>query len=77
MANEATNEKKESNLTRGIILLVLGVIALAVGKDYVWVLFGTIEIPLQIVGGIFAAIGAVLTVIGIKDKKKEKQNTEE
>lgn len=68
-------EKKQSNLTTGIIALVLGII-LACVKNYVWVLFGVIEIPLPVLGVICIVIGVVYIILGIRDKKKEKQAEE-
>lgn len=68
MAKQKQN-KEENPLVGGIILLVCGLIALVAGADYVWVWFDTIEIPLQVAGGVFAAIGAIMTLVGIKAKK--------
>ena len=68
-------EKKENKLTTGIIGLVIGIILTCV-KDYVWVLFGVIEIPLPILGVISIVVGVIYIVLGIREKKKEKQADE-
>ena len=68
--------KKDNPLVGGIILLICGILMIAVGQDYLWVLFGVIEIPLQIVGVVAAVLGVLCTVKGIKEKKKTAQEAE-
>ena len=73
----AKTKKKDNPIVGGIILLVLGVLAVIFGKDYVWVLFNTIEIPLQIAGAVFGGIGVISLLIGISEKKKAADKKEE
>lgn len=72
MAKQEEN-KKENPLVGGIILLVCSIIAIALGADYVWVLFGAIEIPLQIVGIVGAIISILFIIAGVKAKKQDSE----
>ena len=44
--------------------------------EYVWVLFGVIELPLWVPGILFGLIGIVSLVTGIKEKKAKKENVQ-
>ena len=68
MANET--KKKEASMAGSIILLIIGILIVIFGGDYLWVLFDTIEIPLQIVGAVFAILGGFSLIGDIKKKKK-------
>jgi len=77
MAKAAKKEKKDNGIVYGIIMIVAGLLAVIFGADYLWVLFNVIEIPLQIVGAIFAVLGVISLVVGIREKKKAKQAASE
>lgn len=78
MANNNQHEKKENPLLSGILMLVCGVVLLIMGGDYNWVLFGILEIPLQIPAAIIGVIGLVQVVSAIRAKNMQmKEQTEE
>ena len=66
-------EKKENKIVVGILLLVIGIVAIAMSGQYVWMLFNVIELPLWLLGGIFSVIGVLNLVQGIKEKKNKEQ----
>lgn len=74
--SKSKQEKKENPLIGGILLLICGILMVALGKDYLWVLFGVIEIPLQIAGIVIAVLGVISTALGVKEKKQKAQEAE-
>ena len=71
MAKNTAN-KKENPLVGPIIMIVAGLIAAIFGGDYLWVLFGAIEIPLPIVGVVFLVLGVIFLLVALKNKKTQK-----
>lgn len=69
-------QKKDNPILVGILLLVAAVVAITMAGEYVWVLFGVIELPLWVPGILFGLIGIVSLVTGIKEKKAKKENVQ-
>ena len=63
-------EKKERPILVGIFLLAAAVMAFTLGRDYVWVLFHVIELPMWVPGILLGLGGIISLVTGIKEKKK-------
>ena len=63
------SEKKENPIVVGILFLVVAAILILGAKDYVWVLFGTLELPLWVPGILAGILGVVKLVTGIKEKR--------
>ena len=72
MAKEKT-KKKENKILLGIIFILFGIFAIAKNNEFVWVLFGAVEIPLWILGGLGIILGVVTLSQGIKEKKEKDQ----
>ena len=53
----------------GILLLIASAVAFSFGSDYVWVLFGVIELPMWVPGILMGLVGIISLVSGIKKKK--------
>lgn len=71
MAKKTNGEKKENPILVGILMLVAAVVMIAGAGEYVWVLFGVIELPLWIPGIIAGVVGVLSLVKGIKEKKNK------
>ena len=66
----ANNQKKKENpILVGILLLIASAVAFSFGSDYVWVLFGVIELPMWVPGILMGLVGIISLVSGIKKKK--------
>ena len=61
--------KKEHPILVGILLLIASAVAFSFGSDYVWVLFGVIELPMWVPGGLLGLVGIIRLISGIKAKK--------
>ena len=61
--------KKENPILVGILMLIAALVAIVFGGDYVWVLFGVLELPLWVPGILIGLVGILSLVTGIKEKK--------
>ena len=72
MAKKTNGEKKENPILIGILFILGAVFLIAKSNEFVWMLFGVIEIPLWILGILAAVVGVLSLVKGIKEKKGKK-----